>query len=82
MCICIVVAVWAMCYRFLEYVPTTTDKKEGEQSRLLTAVVELPLQGKTKILACRQAFLSVTLVALYEIFHVSVRSEQIANAMS
>ena len=40
MCICIVVADCALGYRIPIYTPAAADKKEGEQSRLLTAVVE------------------------------------------
>lgn len=42
-------------YRFLEQIPSTTDKKEGEQSRLPVCGRGIPLKGKTKILAYRRA---------------------------
>ena len=60
-------------------IPTTT-KKEASEFRLQSAVVEKPLQGKTKMLANTRTSAFVALVALFEIFHVSDWSEQIANA--
>lgn len=45
MCICIVVADCALGYRIPIYIPTTTDKKEGEQSRLQSAVVGITFYG-------------------------------------
>lgn len=57
-------------------------KKKASKSRPLTAVVENTSTRKDIILADWQASPSVTLVALYEIFHVSVRLEQIANALN
>jgi hypothetical protein len=56
-------------------------QKEGEQSRLLTAVVEYLSKERLKCPPIGEHLLFVIPGALDEIFHVSVRSEQIANAM-
>ena len=40
----------------IPYIIPTTTKKEGEQSRLLSEVVEITFYGKDKMLACQRAF--------------------------
>jgi len=82
MCICIVDAVCALGYRILINIPTTTDKKEGEQSRLQYAVVEnyllrIDKNARISTSICTFVFRKITI----EIFDVSYWSEQIANAM-
>ncbi len=80
MCICIMFAIYALGYRFLVCFPQPQKRKASEY-RLLTAVVENTSTRKDQMLACKRTSAFVFLVALFEIFHVSVRSEQIANAM-
>lgn len=46
MCICMVVCFCASGYRIHINIPTTADKKEGEQSRLQLAVVGLPFTDR------------------------------------
>lgn len=82
MCICIVIAVCALGYRFPIRIPTTADKK---RRRAISSPVcgrgKLP-SGIDKMLACRRAFAHLSFLNdLFEVFHVSYWSEQIANAM-
>lgn len=53
-------------YRFLEHLPTTTDKKGRRAISSPNCGRGIPLQGKTQILACQRASAFVALVALYE----------------